>query len=150
MLRPGTPAPEIELPDQHGRPFKLSALKGGKNVVLFFYPNDNGPVCTKEACAFRDAYADFKDAGAEVVGVSVQDGASHAAFAEQHRLPFILLTDADEIAREAYQVGRFLGFMRHRVTYVIDRQGIIRAAFKDMLDGPRHVREALRALGTMV
>lgn len=146
MLTPGTPAPELELPDQHGRPFKLSALRGVKNVVLFFYPNDNGPVCTREACAFRDAYEDFKDTGTEVVGISVQDSASHAAFAGRYRLPFILLADVDETARNAYQVGRFLGIMRHRVTYVIDKQGIIRAATKDMLDGERHVREALEAL----
>jgi peroxiredoxin Q/BCP len=150
MLIPGTKAPEIALPDQHGRPFSLNALRGSKNVVLFFYPNDNGLVCTKEACAFRDAYEEFRSADTEVVGISVQDGASHRAFAERHRLPFILLTDAEETAREAYHVGRFLGVLRHRVTYVIDKEGTVRAAIKDMLDGTRHVREALgaiRALG---
>ena len=146
MLHPGTPAPEIDLPDQHGQHFRLSSLRGRKNAVVFFYPNDHGAVCTKEACAFRDAYEQFKSAGTEVIGISVQDSASHERFAQQYRLPYILLADVNATARRAYDVGRFLGLIRHRVTYVIDRAGIIRAATKDMIDGERHVQEALEAL----
>lgn len=146
MLRPGTPAPEIQLPDQHGRPFKLSALRGVKNVVVYFYPMDDTRVCTIQACGFRDAYSDLADLDTEVVGISAQGEASHQRFASKHELPFKLLTDAGAKVRKAYGVRSFLGVVPGRVTYVIDKQGIIRAATKDMFDGERHIREALEAL----
>ena len=146
MLRPGNPAPDLELPDRHGRLFRLSSLKGYKNVVLFFYPNDNGIVCTQEACAFRDAFEEFVSLGTVVIGVSRQGVGSHRHFAHQYDLPFVLLSDVDGKAREAYEVGRWMGLLNDRVTYVIDRQGIIRASIQSMLSAQVHVRKALKAL----
>lgn len=146
MLTPGTPAPEIELADQHGRPFKLTAQRGVKNVVVYFYPMDDTRVCTIQACGFRDAYADLVGMDTEVVGISAQEEASHQRFASKYELPFTLLTDAGAKVRKAYGVRGFLALVPGRVTYVIDKQGIIRAATKDMFDGERHVREALEAL----
>lgn len=146
MLRPGTPAPEIDLPDQNGRRFLLSSLRGERNAVVFFYPTDDTPVCTTEACGFRDSYAQFQGRATEVIGISVQGPASHQRFAERWGLPFTLLADEQHRAHKAYAVGSFLGLFRNRVTYVIDRQGFIRAVIRSMLDGERHVREALSAL----
>ena len=146
MLRPGTPAPDLELRDRHGRLFRLSSLKGHKNAVLFFYPNDNGMVCTKEACAFRDAFEEFVGLGTVVIGVSRQGQASHERFARQFDLPFELLCDEQGDAHKAFGVGRWLMLLSDRITFVIDRQGIIRATVQSMLSAQVHVRKALRAL----
>lgn len=116
------------------------------NVVLFFYPKDHTAICTKEACAFRDSYADFQQHDTDVIGISGDGAASHSAFARDHRLPFTLLTDAGGAARKAFRVPRFLGVFNGRVTFVIERGGRVRAAFNDRFGAESHVREALAAL----
>jgi peroxiredoxin Q/BCP len=146
MLDIGEPAPAFELPDQNGQPVRLFDLLGSRNVVLFFYPKDNTLVCNLEVCAFRDAHAELLGSDATVLGVSGDPVGSHRAYAERWGLPYQLLTDADGAVREAYQVGRTLGLFPGRVTYVIDKEGLVRAAVNDPLRAGVHVREALAAL----
>lgn len=146
MLKPGSRAPEVVLNDQHGAAFRLSALHGHKNAVLFFYPRDETAICTKEACAFRDSYADFMAADTAVIGISDDDTASHHGFAQHWRLPFTLLSDVEGRARKAFGVGRWLGLLPGRATFVIDKQGIVRAVIDDRFNAERHVRDALAAL----
>lgn len=142
----GEPAPDFSLPADDGETLSLSSFRGRAEVVLFFYPRDNTPVCTAEACAFRDSYEAFRDAGAEVIGVSSDSAESHRQFAGSHRLPFRLLSDAGGVLRRRYGVPKTLGVFPGRTTYVIDRQGIVRHVFTSQLDAARHVAEALRIL----
>jgi peroxiredoxin Q/BCP len=144
-LAPGDTAPLIALPDQDGTERRSDQLDG-KALVLFFYPKDDTPGCTMEACAFRDSYSDLQGLGAEVWGVSGDDAASHRRFANRHRLPFPLLVDAGNRVRKAFGVPSVLGLLPGRVTYVIDGQGVVRHVFNNLLDGPAHRREALKAL----
>ena len=115
-------------------------------MVLFFYPKDGSPVCTKEACAFRDAYEDFVEAGAVVIGVSGDSEAQHQAFASNHRLPFTLVSDADGSVRKAFGVPKSMGLLPGRVTYVIDSEGIVRHVFSSQFAADRHVKEALEVI----
>ncbi len=115
----------------------------GRVVVLYFYPKDETAGCVAEACAFRDAYEDFVAAGAQVVGVSDDSDASHRDFAEHRRLPFQLVADSDGELRRAYGVGNWLGVFRNRVTFVIDRGGVVRHGFASQLRARQHVDEAL-------
>lgn len=124
----------------------LADLYRQRPVVLFFYPKDNTAICTKEACAFRDAYEDFVAAGATVVGVSGDSAESHEQFAAKHRLPFLLATDADGGLRRGFGVPKMLGLVPGRVTYVIDRNGVVRHMFSGQFAADRHVREALEAV----
>jgi len=142
----GDPAPEFSVLDSQGRLLALNDFRGKKAVVVFFYPADGSPICTKEACAFRDAYQDFVDAGAEVIGVSGDPEQSHQRFAEHHRLPFRLVSDADGALRRAFGVPKTFGMLPGRVTYVIDQQGIVRHLFSSQLNAARHVSEALAVL----
>lgn len=148
-VRPGDPAPGFRLPDQNGEEVSLADFEGRRAVVLYFYPKDETPGCTKESCAFRDAYEDLKDAGAEVIGVSSDSPASHKRFAARHRLPFTLLSDADAALRKAYGVPATLGLLPGRVTFVIDREGTVRHVFNSQLDPARHVREAKDAIARL-
>lgn len=142
-LQVGDPAPPFDLPDQTGAKVSLADFHGKSAVVLFFYPADESPVCTAEACSFRDAYEDFVEAGAAVIGVSADSAESHRQFAAHHRLPFTLLSDAEGALREAFGVPKTMGLLPGRVTYVIDRQGVVRHIFSAQLAAERHVREAL-------
>jgi peroxiredoxin Q/BCP len=144
-IQPGESAPDFALPDADGKLVHLSELLG-QPVVLYFYPKDETPGCTLEACAFRDQYEDFVDAGARVVGVSSDSSASHRAFAERHRLPFTLLADRDGGVRKRYGVPSTLGLLPGRVTFVIDADGVVRHVFNSQLAATRHVTEALDAL----
>ena len=141
----GDRAPQISLADAHGVERRSEAL-AGQALVLFFYPKDDTPGCTMEACAFRDSYADLQALGAEVWGVSGDDAASHRRFASKHRLPFPLLVDRGNGLRKAFGVPSVLGLLPGRVTYVIDGSGMIRHVFNNLLDGPAHRREALAVL----
>jgi peroxiredoxin Q/BCP len=125
---------------------RLSDFRG-RPVVVFFYPKDDTPGCTAEACSFRDRYEAFAEAGAEVVGISSDSPESHRRFAARHGLPFLLLSDADGAARSAYGVPRTLGLLPGRVTYVIDAQGVVRHIFNSQFRPARHIEEALGALG---
>jgi peroxiredoxin Q/BCP len=142
----GEPAPDFELPDAEGKRVRLADYRGKKAVVLYFYPKDDTPGCTAEACSFRDSYEDFQDAGAEVIGVSSDSASSHAKFAKRHKLPFTLLSDAKGLVRKKYGVPTTLGLMPGRVTFVIDKKGIVRRVFNSQLQATRHVSEALAAL----
>jgi len=114
--------------------------------VLFFYPKDDTPGCTKEACAFRDDYEEFGKLDAEVVGISSDSVESHRSFARKHRLPFTLLSDEGGKVRKLYGVSNTLGLFPGRVTYVIDEQGVIKHVFSSQLGTKRHVEEALKIL----
>ena len=142
----GQPAPEFSATTHAGEPIRLSDFRGEKVVVLFFYPRDGTPVCTKEACAFRDHYEQFSEIGAQVIGVSSSGEDSHRAFAAQHHLPFPLISDRDGALRKAFGVPKTLGFLPGRVTYVIDKQGIARMAFSAQMTADRHVSEALNVV----
>jgi peroxiredoxin Q/BCP len=141
--RVGEPAPDFTLPRADGTPFRLSEAMRRGVVVLYFYPRDETMGCVAEACAFRDEYDVFTGAGAEVVGVSADSSASHRQFAAHHRLPFVLLTDADGAVRKLYGVGKALGILDGRMTYVIDTKGVVRHVFSSRLQPTRHVAEAL-------
>ena len=141
----GDRVPLIALPDQSGVQ-RRSDLLDGRALVLFFYPKDDTPGCTMEACAFRDSYADLQALGAEVWGVSGDDAASHQRFASRHNLPYPLLVDRGNQLRQAFGVPSVLGLLPGRVTYVIDGGGVIRHVFNNLLDGPAHRREAIAAL----
>lgn len=146
MLDIGEEAPDFELSDQDGSVFNLRALRGQRNVVLFFYPKDNTLVCTLEVCAFRDAHMELLAHEAEVVGISSDNALSHKEVVDRWRLPYRLLCDTDGSVRQAYRVGRTLGLFPGRVTYVIDKEGRIRGAVNDPLRAKQHVQEALKAL----
>jgi peroxiredoxin Q/BCP len=146
QLGVGQPAPDFALPDATGREIRLSDLWVRGPVVLYFYPKDNTRGCTAEACAFRDAYEVFRDAGAEVVGVSTDSAASHEKFAAQHELPFVLLSDAGGVVSKRYGATALFGLMSGRVTFVIDRSGAVRHVFNSMFNATRHVDEALTVL----
>jgi Peroxiredoxin len=142
----GDRAPDFELPSQDGRSVRLSDFLGHAVVVLYFYPKDNTPGCTTEACSFRDSYEVFKEAGAEVIGVSSDSADSHQQFARRHHLPFILLSDQGGALRKQYGVPNTLGILPGRVTYVIDKQGIVRHIFSSQLAVDKHVTEALATI----
>jgi peroxiredoxin Q/BCP len=145
-VRVGDTAPDFTLPSQTGEPVRLRDLLSRGAVVLYFYPKDETPGCTREACSFRDSYEAFSDAGAEVVGVSSDSVTSHRAFAEHHDLPFVLVSDPDGKLRKQYGVRSTLGILPGRVTFVIDREGVVRQVFSSQVDAQRHVREALAIL----
>ena len=148
-LSPGEPAPDFELTDQNGETVRLSALRGHSNIVLFFYPKDDTPVCTQEACMFRDNYDGMKDADAVVLGVSSDDAASHRSFAKKHELPFPLLSDPSGEVRKKFGVPNTLGVLPGRVTFVIDKGGIVRHVTNSPLSAKKHVDEALAALARL-
>lgn len=143
LLEVGAQAPPFTATLQDGSTFDSAALLGKRALVLFFYPKDNTPVCTREACGFRDAYEQFQAVGAEVVGVSSDSPASHQAFAAKHRLPFPIISDPDRRLRKLFGVPNPLGFLPGRVTFVIDKAGVIRLVFSALLVSDDHVKKAL-------
>jgi peroxiredoxin Q/BCP len=145
-LKPGDRAPEFALRDAAGRTVTLRELLGKGPIVLYFYPKDNTRGCTAQACAFRDHYLVFKEAGAEVVGISTDSEASHRAFAERHGLPFVLLSDPKGKVARAYGATALLGLMTGRVSFVLDHKGTVRHVFNAMFNATQHVDEALRVV----
>ncbi len=145
-IQVGEKAPDFTLPSQSGEQVRLQDRLGDRVVVLYFYPKDNTSGCTAEACAFRDSYEMFTDAGAEVIGVSSDSADKHAGFASKHRLPFTLLADQGGRVRKAYGVPAALGFLPGRVTYVIDRSGTVRHVFNSMTNIDGHIKEALEVV----
>ena len=141
----GDVAPLIALRDAQGKERRSDQLEG-RGLVLFFYPKDDTPGCTMEACAFRDSYQELRDLGAEIWGVSGDDAASHKKFSSRHNLPYPLLVDNGNQLRKSFQVPNAMFILPGRVTYVIDGQGVIRLVFNNLLDGPAHKREALAVL----
>jgi peroxiredoxin Q/BCP len=142
----GDKAPDFTLDSQTGENVTLSDFFGKKNVVLYFYPKDETPGCTREACTFRDSYELFTDLGAEVIGVSADTVESHKAFAEHHNLPFTLLSDLDNNVRKLYGATSTLGFIPGRVTFIIDKKGVVRHVFSSQLQPEKHIEEAKEVL----
>lgn len=138
-------APHFTLPSQSGERFHLQRIIGKKMIVLYFYPKDNTPTCTKESCSFRDSYQAFKDADAEVIGISRDSVESHNTFSSSHKLPFTLLSDPDGKVHELYGVsGGLFGILPGRITFVIDLKGTIQHIFSGLFKSSEHVDEALK------
>ena len=149
-LQIGDKIPEFTAKDSFGNDFDSSSIVGKKPVVLYFYPKDNTPGCTAQACSFRDQYEDFKDLGAEVVGISSDSTASHEKFAQRYNLPFTLLSDNDKKIRKLFGVKPDLfGLIPGRVTYVADQNGIIQLVF-DSMNATNHIPKALETIKKMV
>lgn len=146
LLRVGDPAPDFSAQTHQGETIRLSDYVGSRALVLFFYPKDGTPVCTQEACSFRDSYEKFQAAGAEVLGVSGDSDRRHQDFAIQHELPFPLISDSEGNLRKAFGVRKKLGLIPERVTFVIDKQGCIRLVFAALFASDAHVQQALDAL----
>ncbi len=141
----GDRLPNFKATKQDGTPFDSQSI-AQKPVVIYFYPKDNTPGCTTQACSFRDAYQDFQDLGAEVIGVSSDSVSSHQNFQQKHRLPFILLSDADRKMRKLFGVPNALfGLVPGRVTYVFDASGKCIYVF-DNLSDKNHITKALAAV----
>ncbi|MBZ4396179.1 peroxiredoxin [Myxococcus sp. MISCRS1] len=150
LLKQGDVLPDVTLTGAGNQPVRLKDLVGQKVLVVYFYPRDDSPGCTVQACGLRDQYEDFVAAGAEVVGISGDSVASHQGFAAKHRLPFVLLSDEKGQAREAFGVGAsFLGMLPGRVTFVVDRQGIVQDSFESQLRVGEHVRRALELVRSL-
>ncbi len=142
----GEKAPDFTLTTQIGDQLTLSEYFGKKSVVLYFYPKDETKGCTKEACTFRDSYDVFTKLGAEVLGISGQSVESHKSFATHHGLPFILLSDQDNKIRQLYGVPATMGIIPGRVTYIIDKKGVVRHIFNSQYQPQKHVEEARQVL----
>ena len=145
-VKVGDTAPDFTLPAQNGSTVSLRDFRGKQAVVLYFYPKDDTPGCTAESCAFRDQYEVFKNAGAEVIGVSGDSSESHQRFAAKYNLPFTLLSDKGDQVRKLYGATTAFGLFPGRVTYVIDQQGVVQYVFDSMLNFKGHVEEALKTL----
>jgi peroxiredoxin Q/BCP len=144
-LEVGDKAPDFVRTDQNGTPVHLADRIRKQVVVLFFYPADNSAGCTREACAFRDSYEDFQDAGAEVIGISGGTTEGKQKFVRNNRLPFTLVNDADGAVQEMYGIGKaLLAVFPPRITFVIDREGIIRHKFESRINMDAHAKEALQ------
>lgn len=146
----GSTLPSFELKDQHGKLFSVKSVLGKKNLVIYFYPKDDSPGCTKQACSFRDQFAVFADADAMIIGISAQSIKSHLEFAEKHRLNYTLLSDEDNKVRKLLGVPADLfGLIPGRVTYVINKKGKVVYLFNSQTQAEKHVDEALRILKEM-
>jgi thioredoxin-dependent peroxiredoxin len=151
MVPTHTVAPDFKVVTSDGKRITLSEFRGKKNVVLFFYPKDFSPTCTKQACLFRDSYEELREFNCELIGVSYDTSEEHAQFKEAYRLPFHLVSDTDKSLARLYGVARFGGFMSFikRVTFVIDTEGIIRDVIHHEFIIGNHiqaVRETLRKM----
>ncbi|BDC17610.1 peroxiredoxin [Acidianus sp. HS-5] len=144
MVKVGNKAPIFEGVTDNGDKISLEDFLGKSNIVLYFYPKDDTPGCTREACAFRDNWDLLKDYDVVVIGVSSDNVESHKRFKEKYKLPFILISDPDQRIRELYGAKGFI--LPDRVTFVIDKKGIIRHVYKSQLNPANHVNEALKTL----
>lgn len=146
-IKVGNTIPAFTLPDQNGNPFNISSLLGKKNLVIYFYPKDDSPGCTAQACSFRDQFEVFSEADAAIIGISGQSVKSHKEFAEKHHLSFTLLSDEGNKIRKLFGVPtNLLGLIPGRVTYVTDKNGKVIYIFNSQLQTEKHVDEALRIL----
>jgi len=143
----GSKVPVFALMDQNGKMFDLQQVIGRKNLVIYFYPKDDSPGCTKEACYFRDQFEVFDKADALIIGISGQSVESHRKFAEKYGLSFTLLSDTGNKIRKLFGVPTsFFGVLPGRVTYVVDKTGTVVYVFDSQSQATRHVDEALRTL----
>ena len=147
-LKEGDIVPDFKAKTQSGEKFELSKYIG-KPLVIYFYPKDNTPGCTTQACSFRDQYQDFQDLGAEVIGISGDSEASHDKFAQKHKLPFILLSDENKKIRNLFGVPtHFFGLLPGRVTYIIDKEGKIVSVYNSV-KATIHIEHALDIVRNM-
>jgi len=143
----GNQLPPFTLMDQDGKIFNIETVLGKKNLVIYFYPKDDSPGCTKEACYFQDQFEVFKQADAEVIGISGQSVESHKKFAEKYNLTYTLLSDEGNKLRKQFGVPtNFLGLLPGRVTYIIDKTGKVVYIFNSQIQATKHVDEALRII----
>lgn len=146
-LKKGDAIPEIVLYDQHNQLFNVNDFVGINSMVIYFYPKDDTPGCTKEACSFRDSYEVFNSAGAMVIGISSDSPKSHLEFADKYGLPFPLLSDTEDKISKAFGVpSDYMGAVPGRVTFVIDREGIVQFVFQDLDSAEQHVEEAMQVI----
>lgn len=146
-LKPGDKMPLFELMDQDGELYRMEDVVGEKNLVVYFYPKDDTPGCTKEACKFRDDFEVFTDLNALVIGISGDSPESHQEFKEKYNLPFTLLSDEESKVQELFGVGgEFMGLIPGRVTFVIDQEGVVQYTFNSMSNAEQHVDEARKIL----
>jgi thioredoxin-dependent peroxiredoxin len=146
-IKMGSIIPAFKLPDQNGNLFDINSVLGKKNLVIYFYPKDDSPGCTKEACLFRDQFEVFMEADAVIIGISGQSVESHKEFAEKHSLSFTLLSDEGNVVRKQFGVPtNLLGLLPGRVTYIADKTGKVIYIFNSQMQSGKHVEEALRIL----
>jgi len=146
----GDKIPNFTLKDQDNKTFSIADLIGKKAMVIYFYPKDDTPGCTKEACSFRDEFEDFKDLNAKVIGISSDDVASHKKFAKKYNLPFTLLADTKKEVQKLFGVPKnFLGLIPGRVTYVVAKNGEIKYIFNSLFKAEKHISEAKRILESL-
>ena len=147
----GDHCPIFSLPDSLGKDIQVNDYLGQKILVLFFYPKDDTSGCTKEACAFRDAYADFVDLGCEVFGISSDAAATHQNFQQKHQLPYPLLSDSQKKVRQQFGVpGNLFGLIPGRVTYVIGLDGKVAGIFNSQTNPVGHITEALKVVKSLL
>ena len=145
-LKEGDVIPVFTSIDANGDLFKSTDFVGKQPLVIYFYPKDDTPGCTTQACGFRDAYQDFKDLGVEVIGISSDTVLSHFQFKTKYKLPFILLSDNDKKIRKLFGVSRdYLGLIEGRTTYIVDKNGVIKMVF-DSTAAKSHIEKAIEVL----
>ena len=143
----GSTIPSFTLNDQNGHAFDIRTVLGKKNLVIYFYPKDDSPGCTKEACSFRDQFEVFAEADAVIIGVSSQSVKSHKEFAEKYRLNYTLLSDEEDVLRELFGVpANLFGLIPGRVTYIVNKEGKVVYIFNSQIKAEQHVEEALKIL----
>ena len=147
QIKIGSTIPSFTLPDQNGNLFDINSVLGKKNLVIYFYPKDDSPGCTAQACSFRDQFEVFTEADAVIIGISGQSVESHKEFALKHRLTFTLLSDEGNKVRKLFGVPtNFFGLLPGRVTYITDKTGKVVYIFNSQAQATKHVDEALRIL----
>ena len=145
-LKVGDRIPHFELLNQHGELFKSETVLGVKPLVVYFYPKDETPGCTAEACSFRDHYEDFLQLGAEVIGISSDGVKSHQKFAARHKLPFVLLSDSKKKVQRLFKLPKILfGLYTKRITFVIDKSGLVSYVHSSLMPDT-HIKKALQQL----
>ena len=146
----GSLVPSFSLKNQNNQVFELDSVKGKSNLVIYFYPKDDSPGCTKEACSFRDQFEVFKKADAQIIGISGQSVKSHLEFAKKNRLNYTLLSDEGNKVRKLFGVPtNFFGLLPGRVTYVVNKEGKVVFIFNSQINAEKHIEEALQVLKTM-
>ncbi|ESU26115.1 peroxiredoxin [Flavobacterium limnosediminis JC2902] len=150
MIKVGDKLPLFEAKDQKGDVFSIASVLHKKVVVIYFYPKDDTPGCTQQACFFRDQYEEFNEIGAEVIGISADSVKSHEEFVTKYKLPFILLSDEDKSLRKLFGVPtHFFGLLPGRVTYVVDKEGVVRLVF-DSRNAESHFPKVLETVKKIV
>jgi peroxiredoxin Q/BCP len=149
-IKIGDRIPEFVLRDQNGNSFDIQSAVGKKNLVIYFYPKDDSPGCTAQACSFRDQFEAFNEADAMVIGISGQSVESHKEFAIKHRLNFTLLSDEGNKIRKQFGVPTNLfGLLPGRVTYIVDKTGNVIYVFNSQIQAKKHIDEALKILNAI-